>query len=129
MPAPTTGELAGRIVKALNAMAEAGYTAVDEAGADTALLAAFEDLEKRGGWACLSASCWPSAMWRWSTRGKPRGPQAVTGAWSSRSVKAFYDGAMGSRGAFFLLPYSRSVRIIPASAARRTVSTGIAWPR
>jgi predicted amidohydrolase YtcJ len=34
------------------------------------------------------------------------GPQRGTGRIAVRSVKAFYDGAMGSRGAFLLEPYS-----------------------
>jgi predicted amidohydrolase YtcJ len=37
---------------------------------------------------------------------RPRGPGLASGALTIRSVKAFYDGAMGSRGAFFLEPYS-----------------------
>jgi predicted amidohydrolase YtcJ len=37
---------------------------------------------------------------------KPRGPEPAGGRLTVRSVKAFYDGAMGSRGAFFLRPYS-----------------------
>jgi predicted amidohydrolase YtcJ len=37
---------------------------------------------------------------------KARGPQFTGGMVATRGVKAFYDGAMGSRGAFLLEPYS-----------------------
>lgn len=106
MPAPTRADLAGRIVKALKTMIEAGYTAVDEAGADATLLAAFEDLDKSGVLAMpvnvMLAVRDPALVDAW----KSRGPQRGAGRLAVRSVKGFYDGAMGSRGAFFLEPYS-----------------------
>jgi predicted amidohydrolase YtcJ len=106
MPAPTRAELAGRIVRALKAMAEAGYTAVDEAGADATLLASFEDLDASGALSMpvnvMLAVRDPALVDAW----RPRGPQRGTGRLAVRSVKAFYDGAMGSRGAFFLEPYT-----------------------
>ena len=108
LPAPTRAELAGRIVKALKAMAEAGYTTVDEAGADSTLMAAFEDLDKSGVLTMpvnvMLAVSDPALVDAW----RSRGPQRGTGRLAVRSVKAFYDGAMGSRGAFFLEPYSDS---------------------
>jgi predicted amidohydrolase YtcJ len=48
VPQPTPAELADRITRALDAMIAAGFTSVHEAGADTALIAALEDLEKTG---------------------------------------------------------------------------------
>jgi predicted amidohydrolase YtcJ len=106
MPAPTPAELAGRIARALKAMADAGYTAVDEAGADAALLAAFEDLNRRDELIMpvnvMLAVRDPELVEAW----RMRGPRREGGRLAVRSVKAFYDGAMGSRGAFFLRPYS-----------------------
>jgi predicted amidohydrolase YtcJ len=106
LPPATRAELAGRIVKALKAMAEAGYTAVDEAGADATLLAAFEDLDGSNALSMpvnvMLAARDPALVDAW----RSRGPQQGTRRLAIRSVKAFYDGAMGSRGAFFLEPYS-----------------------
>ncbi|HEX5070827.1 MAG TPA: amidohydrolase [Vicinamibacterales bacterium] len=106
MPAPAPAELAGRVVAALQAMAEAGYTAVDEAGTDDALLVAFEDLDRRAELIMpvniMLAARDPGLVDAW----RPRGPRHGSGRLTVRSVKAFYDGAMGSRGAWFLQPYS-----------------------
>jgi predicted amidohydrolase YtcJ len=106
VPQPTPAELADRITRALDAMIAAGFTSVHEAGADTALIAALEDLEKTGRltlpvYAMLAAR--DTALvdsWR------ARGPKYSAGRLVIRGVKAFYDGAMGSRGAFFVAPYS-----------------------
>jgi hypothetical protein len=106
VPPPTPAQLAEHVAKAIDTMASAGYTSVHEAGADAALLAALEDLGRQGRlpvpvYVMLAAR--DSALvdaWR------PRGPLSGAGALTIRSVKAFYDGAMGSRGAFFLEPYS-----------------------
>jgi hypothetical protein len=107
VPAPTPDQLAARIVHALEALAAAGYVAVHEAGADTATMAALERLQAEGRlplrvYAMLAARD-PALLESWRVRG----------AWTSgdgeltvRSVKAFYDGAMGSRGAYFLEDYS-----------------------
>jgi predicted amidohydrolase YtcJ len=106
VPAPTQAQLAARVAQAIDALVSAGYTAVDEAGADSALLAAFQDLEQRGALpisvGAMLAARDPELTEGWRTRG----PMPATGRLSIRAVKAFYDGAMGSRGAFFLEPYS-----------------------
>lgn len=105
VPPPTRAQLADRVAKGLDALVAAGFTSVHEAGADSALLAAMEDLDRSGRlpipvYVMLAAKDTALAD-AWSTRG----PQFTTGHLATRGVKAFYDGAMGSRGAFFLAPY------------------------
>jgi predicted amidohydrolase YtcJ len=106
MPAATPAQLATRVVKALDTLAAAGYVSVHEAGADAALLATLEELNAKGQFAIpvytMLAARDPAVMSAWASR-KP-----LTGSSNLviRSVKAFYDGAMGSRGAFFFEDYS-----------------------
>jgi len=58
----------------------------------------------------------------------PRGPDRDDSRMLvTRSVKAFYDGAMGSRGAFFLTTTATG-RASMASVARSTASIAGAWP-
>jgi hypothetical protein len=107
VPRPAPALLDARLEKALRAMAEAGYVSVDEAGADTELLAAFARLNDRKALpirvAAMLAARDPAQLDAW----RPRGPEKDDGRLLvTRSVKGFYDGAMGSRGAFFLTDYS-----------------------
>jgi hypothetical protein len=107
IPPPTPAQLEARVVKSLDALAAAGYVAVHEAGADTALLAALERLEADGRlplrvYVMLAARD-PAVIDTWLGRGPRRDSSATLVV---RSVKAFYDGAMGSRGAYFLEDYS-----------------------
>ena len=106
VPQPTRVQLADRVVKAMEAMIAAGYTSVHEAGADTALLTALEDLEQSRRLTLpiyvMLAARDPALVDVW----RSRGPQTTTRKLVTRSVKAFYDGAMGSRGAFFERPYT-----------------------
>ena len=106
MPAATPAQLATRVVKALEALAAAGYVSVHEAGADTALLATLEELNAKGQLAIpvytMLAARDPAVMSAWASRKPVTGPGNLV----IRSVKAFYDGAMGSRGAFFFEDYS-----------------------
>ncbi|MGE5833501.1 MAG: amidohydrolase, partial [Acidobacteriota bacterium] len=106
LPAPTPAQVSARVVKALESLAAAGYVSVHEAGADTALLAALEQLQASGKLTIpvytMLAARDAALMDAWAAR-KP-----VTGTTHLvvRSVKAFYDGAMGSRGALFFDDYS-----------------------
>jgi len=107
VPPPGPDELDARLMKALDAMAAAGYVFVEEAGADATLLAAFERLRSadklkiRVG--AMLAARDPELIDAWRSRGPNTDAQPML---VTRSVKAFYDGAMGSRGAFFLDDYS-----------------------
>ena len=106
VPQPTPEQLANRVAKALGTLLMSGYTAVDEAGADTALLKALQTLDQSNrllipvNAMLLSKDTALMDAWR------GRDPGAAAQRLTIRSVKAFYDGAMGSRGAYFLQPYS-----------------------
>ncbi len=111
VPAPDAARLRARVRRGLEAMAEAGYVAVHEAGADGSLMAALESLEREGRlpirvYAMLSGRD-PELLDAWSARG----PDAVEGAGPdeyliTRAVKGHYDGALGSRGALLLEDYA-----------------------
>lgn len=106
LPAPTPAQISTRVVKALEALASAGYVSVHEAGADTALLAALEQLQTTGKLTIpvytMLAARDTALMDVWAARK----PVTDTNHLVIRSVKAFYDGAMGSRGALFFEDYS-----------------------
>ena len=66
----------------------------------------------------------PAVMSAWASRKPVIGPSNLV----IRSVKSFYDGAMGSRGAFFFEDYSDRPSIA-APAAKTTGLIATAWPR
>ena len=106
LPAPTPSQLSTRVVKALEALAAAGYVSVHEAGADAALLATLDQLKTSYQLSLpvytMLAARDPEVMNAWASRRTVTDP----GPFVIRSVKAFYDGAMGSRGALFFEDYS-----------------------
>jgi len=107
LPQVTQARLEARVLAGLEAMAASGYVAVHEAGADAALMRAFENLEREARlpirvYAMLSGS--DEALLReWLDRGPDIDPEEML---TTRCVKAFYDGALGSRGAKLLEDYS-----------------------
>ncbi|MGH7539706.1 MAG: amidohydrolase, partial [Gemmatimonadota bacterium] len=108
---PTAEALRARVVAGLREMARAGYVMVHEAGADSALMDAFETLEREERlpirvYAMLSARD-PRLLDRWLARGPDRldAPSADERL-ITRSVKGHYDGALGSRGALLLEAYA-----------------------
>ncbi len=107
IPAPTREQLKTRILTALSRMAEDGFVAVHEAGVDGEMMAAFEELDTAGRlpirvYVMLSARDVELSR-AWLAKGPD--PEAA-GMLVTRSVKAFYDGALGSRGARLLEDYS-----------------------
>ncbi len=96
-----------QVMRALHVMADAGYTGVHEAGTTPDVMASFERLAALDSlplrvYAMISGR--DSAMVRaWMSRGPYTSPN---GTLSVRSVKAYYDGALGSRGAQLLADYS-----------------------
>jgi predicted amidohydrolase YtcJ len=107
LPPLTPEQLQAQVVAGLEAMAQVGYVAVHEAGAGAALMQAFETLEREGRlpirvYAMLSGSDEP-LLREWLARGPEADPEGML---YTRSVKAFYDGALGSRGAKLLDDYS-----------------------
>ena len=107
VPPPSPERFKAQVLAGLQEMARSGYTVVHEAGVPSDLYAALEDLEAEGQlpvrvYAMLSAS--DEVLLRtWLERG----PDLSTdGLLMTRSVKAYYDGALGSRGARLLEDYS-----------------------
>jgi predicted amidohydrolase YtcJ len=107
VPAPTPAQLKSRALAGLTALARAGYVTVHEAGADSAQMDALQSLAAEGRlpirvYAMLAARD-QALLDRWLIRGPDRdnSPMLVT-----RSVKAFYDGALGSRGALLAEDYA-----------------------
>jgi len=107
MPEPTPAQLDARILRGLDAMAQAGYVSVHEAGADAAILESLQRLEAANRlpirvYAMLAARDEP-LLRAWLARGPDRDHDGML---ATRSVKAFDDGALGSRGARLMEDYS-----------------------
>ena len=106
LPPPSHSQLRDRVVRALEALAAHGYTTVHEAGADSPTLGVLEELDRTGGLPLavdsMIAARDTALLDAWRLRQPTPAGQPLT----VRSVKAFYDGAMGSRGALFLEPYT-----------------------
>jgi predicted amidohydrolase YtcJ len=108
MPPPTAAQVEALVLKGLEAMAQAGYVAVQEAGADSELMAAFEHLAASRHlpvrvYAMLSGRDHP-LLERWLTKG--RDTPAEQRLLTTLGVKVFFDGALGSRGARLIAPYA-----------------------
>ncbi|NJN52281.1 MAG: amidohydrolase [Gammaproteobacteria bacterium] len=107
VPAPTHQQRMTEIELALAQMGRDGFTTIHEAGVDGASMRAFEALEAAGElpirvYAMLSVRDVDLAK-VWLARGPDRDAARML---VTRSVKAFYDGALGSRGARLLDDYS-----------------------
>jgi hypothetical protein len=107
IPRPSSPELKRQIVAGLEQMAKDGYVTVHDAGLDTSLMTALTELEEEGRlpirvYAMLSArDADLSRLWI------EKGPDSDADSMLvTRSVKAYYDGALGSRGARMLTDYS-----------------------
>ncbi len=107
VPPPTQDQARAWVLAGLTRMARDGFTAVHEAGADAELMTAFEALDASGAlpvrvYAMLSAR--DTALSRaWLTKGPRLDPAAML---TVRSVKAYYDGSLGSRGARLMDDYA-----------------------
>src|SRR5213078_1728357 len=113
IPRPTGAQIEALVLKGLEAMAEGGYVAVYEAGADSELMAAFEHLAATGRlpvrlYAMLSGRD-HALLERWREKGRetPGDRQMLT----TLGVKVFFDGAARA--------CSRRTPTGPASAASR----------
>jgi predicted amidohydrolase YtcJ len=107
VPTPTREQYEASILAGLAKMARDGYVAVHEAGADRRLMEAFQSLDAAGRlpvrvYAMLSARD-VGLCREWQRRGPDRQSDRML---TTRSVKAFYDGALGSRGARLLEDYA-----------------------
>ena len=107
VPAPSPAQVEGQLLAGLTEMARSGYTSVHDAGVDRAMLAGYQALDVKKQlpirvYVMLSARD-PELCREWERKG----PQGAAGDMLVvRSVKAYYDGALGSRGARLLDDYS-----------------------
>ncbi|MGD8727054.1 MAG: amidohydrolase, partial [Gemmatimonadales bacterium] len=107
IPPPSQEQLERRVLAGLSAMARDGYVAVHQAGAGTDLMAAFEHLEATDRLPVRVYAMVDAREAAVSRAWLERGPEPdAEGMLITRSVKAFYDGALGSRGARMLDDYS-----------------------
>jgi len=106
VPEPSPETLAKHVLLGLNRMATDGYTAVHEAGLDARQMRVLEELETEVKlpirvYAMLSLRD-EDLIRQWIAKG----PDADNdGMLVTRTVKAYYDGALGSRGARLLYDY------------------------
>lgn len=104
---PTPAQARAWVLAGLTRMARDGFVGVHEAGADREVMSAFESLAAAGAlpvrvYAMLSAR--DAELCReWLTKGRRLDPADLL---TVRSVKAYYDGALGSRGARLLEDYA-----------------------
>ena len=107
IPPATPEQLTQQVLNALQQMAADGYVTVHDAGLDRSEMAILESLEAEGRlplrvYAMLSVRD-ESLAREWLARGPDADAESFL---VTRSVKAFYDGALGSRGARLLEDYS-----------------------
>ena len=109
IPVPSVEETMGHVLAGLGVMAEYGYTSIHEAGSNRRYQEAFERLEAEDRlplrvYSMLAARD-PDLCEEWIQKG----PDTDTGSMlRTMSVKAFYDAALGSRGARMIDDYSDS---------------------
>lgn len=107
IPPPTHDQLKNRVEAGLRAMAEAGYVAVHEAGAYSPLMQAFEDLHREGRLPIRTFAMVRDLDVALVREWQERGPHISSdGMLAVLTVKAFFDGALGSRGALMLGDYA-----------------------
>lgn len=110
VPRPEPAARDSQLVRVLRRVATLGFTAVHEAGTAPDVLAAFERLAKAGKLpirvAVMLSARDSALMEQWIARGPDRGRGSPDDFLTVRSVKAYYDGALGSRGAQMLADYA-----------------------
>lgn len=107
MPEPTDADLRRQLLLGLNRMAEDGYVAVHDAGLNGHEMQVLQQLEDEGElpirvYAMLSLRD-EDLIRQWIAMGPDDDADSML---VTRSVKAYYDGALGSRGARLLYDYS-----------------------
>lgn len=107
VPLPSPAQRDAQVMRALRVMAAAGYTGVHEAGVAPDVMDSFERLAERDSlplrvYAMLSARD-SALIRRWIVRGPFT---SANGMLAVRAVKAYFDGALGSRGAQMLADYA-----------------------
>ncbi len=107
IPPPDIEKRKSWVLAGLNEMAKSGYVAVHDAGVGTELMEAFMLLDSENDlplrvYAMIRATDEPM-MRKWQSSGPY---ESGSNKLFVRSVKAFYDGALGSRGAKLIAEYS-----------------------
>jgi predicted amidohydrolase YtcJ len=107
VPEPPGETLAKQVLLGLDRMAADGYTAVHEAGLDSRQMSVLEELEADGRlpirvYAMLSLRD-EELVREWIEKGPDTDTDSML---VTRTVKAYYDGALGSRGARLLYDYA-----------------------
>ncbi len=107
VPPEPLAVVARHALKGLSQMASDGYVTVHEAGVPAQAMAALQQLEDQirlpiRVYAMLSLRD-PALMRQWIARGPDRDSETML---VTRAVKAYYDGALGSRGARLLADYA-----------------------
>jgi len=107
VPPEPQAVVARHALKGLTQMASDGYVSVHEAGVGAQAMAALQQLEDEQRlpirvYALLSLRD-PPLMRQWIARGPDRDSDSML---VTRAVKAYYDGALGSRGARLLADYA-----------------------
>ena len=106
VPPPPRETLIKQVLIGLNQMAADGYVAVHDAGLDARAMSILEQLEEEGRlpirvYAMLSLRD-EALIRQWIEKGPDRDNDSML---VTRTVKAYYDGALGSRGAKLLYDY------------------------
>ncbi len=107
VPPASAEVLTNQLLAGLRQMAEDGYTAVHDAGLSTQHMQVLEKLEAEGRlpirvYAMLSLRD-EDLMRKWIAKGPDKDNDSML---VTRTVKAYYDGALGSRGARLLYDYA-----------------------
>ena len=106
LPVPTREQRKRSISLALQRCAELGLTAVHDAGIDTEAVSIYRELAETGEMP-VRVFAMLAAGEAWSPGALPaEKPSAGDGRFRLFAVKAYADGALGSRGAALLEPYS-----------------------
>jgi predicted amidohydrolase YtcJ len=107
VPEPGREVLTSQLLKGLDQMARDGYTTVHEAGLHANMMSILEELEATGQlplrvYAMLSLRD-EDLIQKWLEKGPDKDNDSML---VTRAVKAYYDGALGSRGARLLYDYA-----------------------
>ncbi len=107
IPAPSRETLTNQFLLGIRQMAADGYTAIHDAGLDTQQMSILEELEAADKlpvrvYAMLSLRD-EELIRKWIEKGPDTDADSML---VTRTVKAYYDGALGSRGARLLYDYA-----------------------
>ena len=107
VPAPTPAQRDSQVVRALRVMAASGFTGVHEAGTAADVVASLQRLADAGLLPVRVYALLDGRNAELLREWRARGPFTHTnGSLVIRAVKAYYDGALGSRGAQLLADYA-----------------------